>query len=116
MRRDPGPEVILPDNDFQAFVLDQLSGVPDVVTRRMFGAYGLYAGETFFGILHQGRLYFKTRPETVEHYRAYGMTPFQPTPKQTLKHYYEVPVAILEDAEALCRWAQEACRDSARPK
>ena len=30
----------------------------------MFGGYGLYAGEVFFGIVANGRLYFKTDDET----------------------------------------------------
>ena len=47
------------DESFKEFVLDQLSALPEVRARAMFGAHGLYQGERFFGILDEGRLFFK---------------------------------------------------------
>ena len=74
----------------------------------MFGGYGLYLGVHFFGILHEGRLYFKTDETTRESYRKHGMNPFAPSEKQVLKSYYEVPEEIVEDPEELASWAREA--------
>ena len=65
----------------------------------MFGGYGLYCGRVFFGIVHKGRLYFKTNATTAPRYRKREMKPFRPNAKQTLNTYYEVPVDVLEDAE-----------------
>jgi DNA transformation protein len=93
---------------FKEFVADQLAGLRGVVFRRMFGGYGIYRGPVFFGILYKGRLYFKTTESTRPRYAAAGMKPFKPTAKQTLKTYYEVPADVIEDAEALVEWAQEA--------
>jgi DNA transformation protein len=93
---------------FKDFVLDQLSGLPGLTYRAMFGGYGLYCGRVFFGIVQKGRLYFKTNATTAPRYRERKMKPFSPNAKQTLKTYYEVPVDILEDAEDLTIWAQEA--------
>ncbi len=95
-------------DSFKDFVLDQLTELRGVTCRAMFGGYGLYAGKIFFGILHKGRLYFKTTPSTLPAYRAKGMRPFRPNTKQTLKTYYEVPVGIIEDAEQLALWAEQA--------
>jgi len=94
-----------PDS-FRDFVAGQLE--PDTVFRPMFGGCGLYRGDDFFGILHQGRLYFKTGPRTRARYVEKGMKPFKPNARQTLKSYYEVPVEILEDRDALRAWALEA--------
>ena len=44
------------DDSFKDFVLDQLQELDSVEARRMFGGYGLYQDETFFGIIHKGRL------------------------------------------------------------
>jgi len=74
----------------------------------MFGGFGLYHRDVFFGILHKGRLYFKTSDQTRSAYEKYGMKPFRPSDKQTLKNYYEVPPDILEDGEALVLWAEQA--------
>ena len=96
------------DDSFKDFVLDQLSELDDVAARRMFGGYGLYRDETFFGIVHEGRCYFKVDESTRAVYRKRKMKPFRPNSRQTLKSYYQVPVEILEDADELCEWAETA--------
>ena len=98
------------DESFKNFVLDQFRELDDVEARRMFGGYGLYQDETFFGIIHKGRLYFKIDDATVGEYRELKMKPFQPNAKQTLKSYYQVPVDIIEDADQLRQWAEKAIR------
>jgi len=98
------------NDSFKDFVLDQLSELPGVTCRAMFGGYGLYQGESFFGIIHKGRLYFKTDERTKLLYVKKGMKPFRPTAKQTLKTYYEVPVDLIEDQEQLIAWAARAAR------
>lgn len=90
---------------FKDFVMDQLADLRGLRCRAMFGGFGLYHRETFFGIAHKGRLYFKVTPETIEQYKAQGMKPFRTNAKQALKSYYEVPIDVLEDAEQLHRWA-----------
>ncbi len=96
------------DETFKDYVLDQLRGLDDVECRAMFGGYGLYRGETFFGIVHRGRLYFKTDAGSRPVYVEAGMKPFRPNARQTLKSYYEVPVDVIEDEDRLIRWARAA--------
>ena len=98
------------DDSFKDFVLDQLQELDDVEARRMFGGFGLYQDETFFGIIHRGRLYFKIDDTTVAEYRKRKMKPFRPNARQTLKSYYQVPVDIIEDADELREWAKKAIR------
>lgn len=93
-------------DSFRDFVEGQLD--PDARFRAMFGGYGLYRGDVIFGILHKGRLYFKTGPRTRPKYLDKGMKPFKPSARQTLKSYYEVPVEVLEDRDTLRVWALEA--------
>ena len=101
------------DDSFKDYVLDQLVTLGAVRTRAMFGGHGLYRGPEFFGILHQGRLYFRTDARTRPDYIARGMLPFRPNPRQTLASYYEVPADLLDDAETLAIWAHAAL--STRP-
>ncbi len=93
-------------DSFRDFVEGQLDS--DTLFRAMFGGCGLYRGETIFGILHKGRLYFKTGPRSRAKYVDKGMKPFKPNARQTLKSYYEVPVEVLEDRDTLRAWALEA--------
>lgn len=95
-------------DSFKDFVLDQLGQIPQLMCKAMFGGHGLYQGEAFFGILNKGRLYLKTNATTQAAYRSHGMQPFRPNGRQVLRHYYEVPVDILEDAEQLRAWAEQA--------
>jgi DNA transformation protein and related proteins len=100
---------------FKDFVLDQLADLRGLTCRAMFGGYGLRYRDTFFGIVHKGRLYFKVTPETTDSYRAMGTKPFRVTKTMTLKTYYEVPADILEDAAQLTEWA-EAAGTAQRPQ
>ena len=98
------------NDGFKDFILDQLSELNGVIVRAMFGGYGLYQRATFFGIIHKGRLYFKVTTATVLRYKEQGMKPFRPNTKQTLKSFYEVPIDVIEEAEALTQWATEAVK------
>ena len=95
---------------FRDYVLDQLADLRGLTSRAMFGGYGLSCRSAFFGIIHKGRLYFKVTSTTVTLYKEQGMKPFRPNAKQTLKTYYEVPVDIIEDAEQLTHWAEQAAK------
>ncbi len=100
----------MPADSFRDFVLEQLAALPGLSCRRMFGGYGLYSGEAFFGILFDGRLYFKTHPATLAEYLEHHAAVFAPSEKQVLKNYREVPVDILEDSERLLIWARKAAQ------
>ena len=103
---------------FKDFVLDQLSALPDVRARAMFGAHGLYCGETFFGILDEGRLFFKTDPATESDYAARGMGQFsyELDGRIITFQYHEVPPEILEQPPELLLWARKAVAAARRTK
>ncbi len=100
----------MPDDSFKEFVLDQLRALTDLRARAMFGAYGLYRGETFFGILDEGRLFFKTDVNSHRDYTARGMGPFtyKAKGKMVTLGFHEVPADVLENAGELADWARRA--------
>lgn len=100
------------DDSFKEFVLDQLSALPDVRARAMFGAHGLYQGEHFFAILDEGRLFFKTDAQSQADYIKRGMEPFtyESRGKVMTMAYHEVPPEILEQPLELVEWARRAIR------
>jgi DNA transformation protein len=108
----------MPDDSFKEFVLDQLSALPELRTRAMFGAHGLYSGEKFFGILDEGRLFFKTDAQTQADYTARGMGPFTYEMKGNVMTmtYHEVPPDVLENAPELTAWACQAIQLAASSK
>jgi DNA transformation protein len=96
------------DDSFVEFICDQLDDFDIVTYKPMFGGYGLYSGILFFGIVFNGRLYFKTNETTQSQYEEWEMEPFQPNATQRLKSYFEVPPEALDNSELLCRLAEEA--------
>jgi DNA transformation protein len=108
----------MPDDSFKEFVLDQLSALPDVRAKAMFGAHGLYSGEHFFGILDEGRLFFKTDAASQEDYTARGMGPFtyESKGKVMTMSYHEVPPDVLEQPQELAGWARRAIEVAASSK
>ena len=95
---------------FVDFVTDQLAQVPDLRAKRMFGGHGLYAGDRFFAIVMNGRLYFKTDDATRADYVGRGMEPFiyeKARRTMTIK-YFEVPPEVLENRDELTSWAAQA--------
>ena len=102
------------DQDFLEFVVDQLSGLRSISSRRMFGGIGLYQATTFFAIIDEGRLYFVTDDATRSDYIERGMAPFQYAPGKFIATYYEVPVDVLEDDGALRDWARAAVAAQSR--
>jgi DNA transformation protein and related proteins len=96
------------NDGFIDFVMDQLADLSHVTARAMFGGHGLYSQSIFFGILRKDRVYFKVTAATTHRYKDHGMKPFRPNAKQTLTSFYEVPIDILEDAEAMTQWATDA--------
>jgi DNA transformation protein len=96
-------------DSFMAFVTDQLAGCGEIVTRRMFGGAGIYCGDLFFAILSGDRLYLKVDDRNRGDFETAGKGPFQPygDDRETMQ-YYEVPLAVLENADELVRWAHKA--------
>jgi len=102
-------------DSFKEFVLDQLGALPELRSRAMFGGHGLYQADRFFGILMDGRLYFRTDERTRTAYLELGMRPFvyeKSRRTMTLK-YFEVPADVLENRQELVAWANRALQAAA---
>ena len=103
-------------DSFKDFVLDQLSGLPDVRAKAMFGGHGLYQADRFFGILMDGRLYFKADEKSRTAYLERGMGPFvyEKARRTLTMSYFEVPAEVLENREELMAWTNRAIQASSK--
>jgi DNA transformation protein len=100
--------------EFRDFVLDQLSRVPQLRSRRMFGGVGIYSGEHFFALIASDELFFKVDDSTRAGYEAAGGKAFQPVQDRPVSmSYWSVPVEVLEDPAELALWARAAIRVAA---
>ena len=94
--------------DFVAHVVDLLSAMGPVLSRRMFGGAGLYFDGLFFALVADDVLYFKADDTNRQDFLDAGSEPFRPFPDKPSMGYYAVPDDVLDDADELARWAQKA--------
>src|SRR5687767_7944548 len=92
------------------YVLEQLSGLRHLSSRRMFSGVGLYCEGLFFGLIYHGTVYFKVDDSNRRDYESRGMARFRPYADKPIlsMSYYEVPADILEDSEELIAWARQS--------
>ena len=96
-------------DSFTEFVVDQLSGCGPITPKKMFGGVGVYCRDVFFAILSNDLLYLKVDDSNRGDFEAAGKGPFRPYGDDTeVMQYYQVPLAVLEDADELVRWARKA--------
>jgi DNA transformation protein and related proteins len=106
---------------FRDWIRAQLApSVPDLRDRSMFGGVGVYAGELFFALLDNDRLYLKADDTNRADFTAAGMGPFRPfgDDRMTMQ-YYEVPLEVIENPRELAAWAGKAmdvARAAGKPK
>jgi DNA transformation protein len=93
---------------YRDFVLEQLGRVTPVIGKSMFGGVGIYAQGLFFGLIAEGRLYFKVNDATRPDFERRGMEPFRPFGENHAMGYYEVPAGVVEDVSQLEIWTKKA--------
>ena len=105
-------------SEFVDFVLELLAPVGAVRARAMFGGFGIYRGDTFFAIIVDDKLYFKSDHVTCREFTARGLAPFRYTArgKTITMQYYESPPEVFEESEAMQYWAQHAVGAATRAK
>lgn len=83
----------------------------------MFGGVGIYAGELFFALIADDTLYLKADDQTRPEFERRGLEPFRPYGETgEVMQYYRVSEDILEDAESLCAWAEQAVEVARRAR
>ena len=89
-------------SQFCDHVVDLLAPLGRVTYRSMFGGWGFYVDGTIFAIADEEVLYLKADDENRPLNEAAGSGPFRPYPgRDTAMSYYEVPVEVFDDADAL---------------
>lgn len=96
---------------FLAYAIEQLGAVKGLRSKAMFGGVGLYADDVFFGLLARDMLFLKVDDSNRGQYEAAGMHAFKPyADKPMVMPYFQVPAAVLEDADELVRWAGQSVK------
>jgi DNA transformation protein len=98
-------------SQFVDFIVDRLSGISGITKNRFFGGTGLSARSTQFAMIMGSTLYFVVDKATRPKYEQLGSQCFAYDTKVRrvqVRKYFEVPIEIIEDHEALAALAREA--------
>ncbi len=88
-------------------ILKQLAALPGCKIKKRFYGHSLYQGPVLFGLIIDGRLYFKVDLETCKDYELLGMQAYDFKPvSQDL--FYEVPPKVVARDRRLLLWAKKA--------
>ena len=97
-------------DEFLRHALEMLNPLGDLRARRMFGGYGIYCGEIFFGLIADHTLYLKVDAENRADFEHAGSEPFQYSrrSKRTTLNFYRAPEESLESPQLMLPWSRSA--------
>ncbi|MCB0642716.1 MAG: TfoX/Sxy family protein [Phaeodactylibacter sp.] len=96
------------DQSFVDYMLDQLSEIPDVTAKKMFGGVGFFINGKMFGAVMPNETAFrlKVKDSNRAAYEAAGMEDYTHPTSNRKMPYYTVPEEIVADPHKLAEWAQ----------
>ena len=96
--------------DFVEYIADQCSGAGEIVTKKMFGDYGVYCNGKLFGLICDDRFYLKPTEAARKLLRNVNLLP----PYDGAKDYFYI--ADVDDRDYLSEIVRETCNALPEPK
>ena len=87
-------------NEYLQFIMQKLDPLGNVMSRAMFGGYGIFHEGVMFALIADDTLFFKVNESNRDIYKQSGSKPFQHGIS-----YWEVPAELLEEDSRLHEWA-----------
>ena len=105
------------NEEFKNFVLDQLQGIGEFETKRMFGGLALlYQGSAFAKIKHD-KVWLKVDDSNLANFKRLGMSQYTYGKDNSRKlNFYETPIEIIEDRDKLKDWVQKSIEIATKNK
>ena len=99
------------NEEFKNFVLDQLQGIGEFETKRMFGGLALlHQGSAFAKIKHD-KVWLKVDESNLIDFRERGMKQYTYGKDNSRKlNFYETPIEIIEDRDKLKGWVKKSMK------
>ena len=98
------------NSDFVQYIADQCAGAGEIITKKMFGDYGIYCDGKIFGLICDDCFYLKPTEAVRPLLRTIDMRP----PYEGAKdHFY---IADVDDRDYLSMLVRETCKVLPEPK
>ena len=98
------------NTDFVQYIADQCAGAGEIVTKKMFGDYGIYCDGKIFGLICDDCFYLKPTEVVRTLLRVVDMRP----PYDGAKDYFYI--ADVDDRDYLAQIVRETCHALPKPK
>ena len=98
------------NSDFVQYIAEQCSGAGEIVTKKMFGDYGIYCNGKIFGLICDNRFYLKPTENSRALLREVELRP----PYEGVKDYFYI--ADVDDRDYLSALVSETCKALPEPK
>jgi DNA transformation protein len=97
------------NEEFKNFILDQLQGLDDFESKRMFGGVALlYQGSAFAKLKHD-KVWLKADDRNRSDFEQLGMKQYTYGKDNSRKlNFYETPVEVIEDRDKLKVWVKRS--------
>ena len=96
--------------DFVQYIADQCAGAGEIVTRKMFGDYGIYCDGKIFGLICDDLFFLKPTEAVRPLLRTLDLRP----PYEGAKDYFLI--ADVDDRDYLAHIVRETCKALPEPK
>lgn len=96
------------DQAYYDYIVQQLSAMPDVTHKKMFGGVGFFRNNVMFAGIMNNVFRLKADDTTIPDFERYGMGPFTMPGRKGSMPYYEVPEEILSDEMKVAEWGERA--------
>ncbi|RMA57046.1 TfoX/Sxy family protein [Ulvibacter antarcticus] len=84
-------------------LLDKLSGISGVTSKKMFGGHGIFHDGRMFGMIDsKGKSFLKTNETNIDDYLEKG------SEKHSRMPYYSIPIEVQNDISSLSQWTQKS--------
>lgn len=95
---------------FVQYIADQCSGAGEIITKKMFGDYGIYCDGKIFGLICDDCFYLKPTDAAKPLLRTVEMRP----PYEGAKNYFFI--SEVDDHDYLSMLVRETCKALPEPK
>jgi DNA transformation protein len=97
--------------EYRAWLLELFAPLGSVSVRRVFGFWGLYLGETMFGLVADERIYLKADAAGRALFEREGSAALSYVAQNGERHitsYWEIPGRLIDEPEEVIVWARQA--------
>jgi len=97
------------NEDFKTFVLDQLQGIGEFETKRMFGGLALLSHGSAFAKIKHDKVWLKVDTTNIADFESLEMNQYSYGKDNSRKlNFYETPIDVIEDRDKLQEWVKRS--------